>query len=142
MESYARHWQELIFTSHLGLEGYWIRIGIFAAACLLIGAASYRLRLVAVTATAVVFAAYVAAVVPFMVWASSCSDCRVGSGETRSSLLFSQHMLLGGFFAMGVAALSLGVLLSQAAKAIMARRPSPRPSVTPLPGGEGPGVRA
>ncbi len=143
METYARHWSNLIFGSHLGFERYWITIAVFAAACLLIGVGSYRLRFVAAAATAVVFAGYVAAIVPQMVWASSCSGCRVfGIGEeTRSVLLFRQHVVLGGFFAMGIAALWLGVLLSQGVNAIMARRPSPRPSVTPLPEGEGPGVR-
>ncbi len=143
MENYAQNWFKLVFSSNPGLERYWITVAVFAAICLLIGMASLRLRLAAAVVTTVVFAAYVAALVPLMVWASSCPSCGAGEHEsTRSILLFSQHVYLGGFFAMGIAALWIGVLLSQSVKAIMARRPSPRPSVTPLPRGEGPGERA
>ena len=120
MESYAENWFKLIFGSNPGLERYWITVTLFAAVCFLVGIASLRLRMAAAVATTVVFVAYVVALVPLMVWASSCPGCRVGEHESaRSVLLYSQHAFLGGFFAMGIAALWIGVLLSQGTQALL-----------------------
>ncbi len=148
MNGYREFWNNLIFgSSHVlpsSLERYWTTTIVFAVLCLLIGIASIRLRLLAHAGTLVIFLAYAVALVPFMAWSVSCTGCGASfSHDTaRSDELFYLHSVWGGFFAMGIASLWLGVLLSQGVTVIMAKRPSPPPSVTPLPEGTEPGERA
>lgn len=126
MNGYREFWNNLIFGSDYvapsSLERYWIGVFVFAALCLVIGIASRRMRLLAPGATLIIVAAYLAALVPFMVWTASCSGCGASfSYDTaRSYELYYLHTTWSGFFAMGVASLWLGVLLSRGAKAIMA----------------------
>jgi hypothetical protein len=140
MNGYREFWNNLIFGSKylfdFSLERYWTTTIVFFALCLLIGIASMRLRLLAVAATSVIFIAYAVALVPFMVWSASCTGCGASfSYDTaRSYELEALHMLWGGFFATGIAAIWLGVLLSQGAHAIMARRPPAAPSAPPRTG--------
>jgi hypothetical protein len=148
MNGYREFWNTVIFGNDgigpISLERYWLTMGLLAAIFLAVGIASMRLRLVAPAVTIVMVAAYVISLVPFIVWTASCTGCGASYSydAARSGELVFIHIYWSAVFATGVAALWIGVLLSQGVKAILARRPSPRPSATPLPGGEGPGVRA
>jgi len=150
MNGYREFWNTLIFGNDgigpVSMERYWLTMGLLAAIFLAVGVVSTgRLRLVAPTATIVLAGAYVISMVPFMVWTAQCTGCGASYSYDagRSGELLYIHIYWSGVFATGVAALWIGVLLSQGTQAIMAwRAPSPRHSVTPLPGGEGPGERA
>jgi hypothetical protein len=119
MNAYREFWNELLFgTEGLGVESnerYWYAVLVFVAVGLAIGLTSRRLPLVAPIATLAIVGHYLAALVPFMVWTLSCSDCGASfSYDTaRSGELLFLHMLWGGFFAMGAAAIWLGVLVSR-----------------------------
>jgi len=141
MNNYREFWNNLIYFNEglgpLSLERYWATLAVFAVICLALGAVSTgRLRLVAPAATLVIVAAYVAALVPFMVWSASCTGCgaSVSYDTARSGEMYYLHTTWGAVFTTGVAALWLGVLLSQGARAIMARRPRAAPSAPPRAG--------
>lgn len=128
MNGYREFWNYLIFgndgTSPESLERYWYTMALVAAIFFAIGIASGRLRFLAPAATAVLVAAYVIALVPFMVWTASCSSCGAsfGGDEARSGELPYIHTFWGGVFTMGVAALWTGFLLSTGIAAMIDSR--------------------
>ena len=126
MDGYRQFWNNLIyFNDELGpasLERYWATLAVFAVICLALGALSTgRLRLVAPAATIVIVAAYIAAVVPFMVWAASCTGCgaSISYDTARSGELYILHNYWGAVFTTGVATLWVGVLLSRGVGALI-----------------------
>lgn len=132
MDGYRQFWNNLIyFNNELGpasLERYWITLAVFAVICLALGAASTgRLRLVAPAATLVIVAAYVVAIVPFMVWAASCTGCgaSISYDTARSGELYYLYTNWGAVFTTGVATLWIGVLLSRGVGAMIERRARP-----------------
>jgi hypothetical protein len=121
MDGYRQFWNELVFGNEgIGpagdLERYWIGVGVLALVCFLIGLASARGWALPALVTALFAGLYVAAVVPFMVWAASCTGCGASfSYDTaRSYELILIERLYGGFFAKGIAALWSGALISRA----------------------------
>jgi hypothetical protein len=127
MEAYREFWNALLYGHQGGyasLERYWITTIVFSVGCLVIGIVSLRFRLVAPTATAVILLAYVVSLLPFIMWTASCRSCAaaVGYEGTRSVELYYVHLTWGGFFATGIAAIWVGVLLSQGVKAIISWR--------------------
>jgi len=124
MAGYREFWNNLIyFNDGIGpqsLERYWATLAVFAVICFALGAVSAgRLRLVAPAATLVIAAAYIAAVVPFMVWAASCTGCgaSISYDTARSGELYYLHIQWGSVFSTGVATLWIGALLSRGAGA-------------------------
>jgi hypothetical protein len=59
-----------------------------------------------------------------MIWIASCTGCSASfsSDTARSAEFYYLHTTWGGFFAMGIATIWLGMLLSRGTVAIMARR--------------------
>ena len=120
MNGYREFWNRLIyFNDGVGpqsLERYWATLAVFAVICLAIGLASTgRLRFVAPAATAAIVVAYVAAFVPFMVWATSCTGCGASFSydSARSFEVYYLQTLWGALFATGAAMIWLGVLLNR-----------------------------
>ena len=120
MNGYREFWNRLIyFNEGVGpqsLERYWATLAVFALICLAIGlVSSGRLRFVAPAATAAIVVAYIAAFVPFMVWAASCAGCGASfSYDTaRSGEVYYLHSLWGAVFATGAATIWLGVLVNR-----------------------------
>lgn len=128
MEAYAEFWNNLIVGSDYpypdSLGRYWAGLAVFAAICLIIGLVSSRVRAVPVVATVVVVALYFIALGPFMVWTASCTGCggALSYDTARSAELYLLHTTWGGFFAMGVAAVWIGVLLSLGISSFEVRR--------------------
>lgn len=131
MDSYREFWNNLILGSDYlypsSLGRYWAGVAIFAVICLAIGLASSRVRVLPAIATLAIVALYLIALVPFAIWTASCTGCGASfSYDTaRSNELYLLHTTWGGFFAMGIAAIWIGVLLSRGASAIMAKRIKP-----------------
>jgi hypothetical protein len=125
MNGYREFWNNLIYDNPYlfpsSLERYWTTIIVFTAICFLVGVASLRFRIAAPVTTIVLFLAYVAALVPFMIWTASCSACGASfEGELiRSGELYYLHLSWGGFFGMGIASLWVGVVLSRTAAALI-----------------------
>lgn len=123
MDSYRQFWNNLILGSDeffpSSLERYWSAVIVLALIGLMIGVASVRMRVLAPAATAAIFALYAIALVPFMVWTAQCTGCGASFSydSARSYELYTLHTVWGGFFAMGIAAIWLGVLISRGASA-------------------------
>jgi hypothetical protein len=153
MSDYREFWSQLIYGSDTivpdSVERYWISVGIFAGVCLLIGIISVRWRIVPVIVTAIIFGAYLIAVLPFAFWTLSCTGCTSATftDSTRSVELYFIHLAWGGFFAMGIAALWIGFLLSYAFLALTseperAAEPALAPEPPPDPVAQAAGLTA
>jgi hypothetical protein len=138
MSDYREFWSQLIFGADTivpdSVERYWISVGIFAGVCFLIGIVSVRWRIVPIIVTAIIFGAYLVAVLPFAFWTLSCTSCTSATftDSTRSVELYFIHLAWGGFFAMGIAALWIGFLLSYAFLALTSEpEREAEPALTP-----------